>query len=79
MYRALKTFYLISKYLFYNKRRKIVNYFVLILESHRANIKNIIKVFVKLIRKIDRNVRITINKEIKIICIFIIVFLEDLS
>ncbi len=78
IYQALKIFYLIPEYLFYNKKRKIVNCFVLILEPHKTNIENIVKVFVKSIRKINRNIKITINKEIKIVCVFVIAFLEDL-
>ena len=79
MYRALKTFYLISRFLFYNKRRKIINYFVLTLRSHRANIKNVVKVFAKSTKEINQDIKIIINRESKIICVFVITFLEDLS
>ncbi len=79
IYRALKAFYLIPEYLFYNKRRKTINCFVLILKSHRTNIENVIKVFAKSIKDTNRDVKITINKKIKLICACIITFLRDLS
>ena len=50
MYRALKTFYFISIYLFYEKRRKIVNVFILILNLYDINLKTIVKTFNKIIK-----------------------------
>ena len=50
MYRAFKAFYFISIYLFYEKRRKIINVFILILNSYDVNLKTIIKVFNKIIK-----------------------------
>ena len=48
IYRILKTFYFISIYLSYEKRRKIINIFTLILNSHDVNLKTIMKIFIDL-------------------------------
>ena len=50
MYYALKTFYLILIYLSYEKRHKIINIFILILNPHDINLKTIMKIFNKIIK-----------------------------
>ena len=50
IYRTLKIFYFILIYLSYKEKRKIINIFILILESYKANFINVIKAFRKLIR-----------------------------
>ena len=62
MYRALKAFYLIFVYLNYQERRKLANIFILLLSSHGVKIENVIKVFSKLIRKLDNGVNFDINE-----------------
>ena len=50
MYHILKTFYFILICFSYEKRRKIVNVFILILNSHDVNLKTVVKVFDKIIK-----------------------------
>ena len=77
--RALKIFYLISVCLSYKKRRKIVNVFTLIVESHDVNLKNIVEVFDRTVRQLNRDQSIEINKENEIVCAFTMTFLSDMS
>ena len=79
MYRALKTFYLIFIYLTYKKRRKLVNVFTLSLKSYKTKLSDVVKVFVKFIQKLDRETQLKINDNLKIVCVFIITFLNDMS
>ena len=79
MYRALKVFYLILIYLIYEKRRKLINIFILILNSYNIKLEEVIKVFYKFIRELDPEILLNINKEIITIYIFIIIFLDDIS
>ena len=78
MYRALKTFYFISTYLFYKKRRKIVNIFTLTLNPHEINFDEMIKFFNKHLRQLNYEINLIINAEFYMICAFIIVFLNDM-
>ena len=79
MYRALKTFYLISACLTYKKRRKLANVFTLSLKSHKAKLDDIVKVFVKPIQKLDRGTQLEVNDNLKTVCVFAITFLGDMS
>ena len=49
IYKALKVFYLIFIYLNYEKRKKFVNVFTLILKSYNVKLNNIMKIFIKFI------------------------------
>ena len=57
----------------------MTNVFTLTLSSHDANVQDVIKVFNKSIRQLDRDVELVVNKERKIVCVFIMIFLEDMS
>ena len=63
MYRILKTFYLISICLNYNERRKFANVFIFFLKSHDVKLDNMIKIFYKLIQKLNRDVKLKIDKK----------------
>ena len=67
IYRALKAFYLIFAYLNYLEKRKFINIFILLLNLYEIKIEKIIKVFNKLIRILNSEVNLNINKNIKII------------
>ena len=80
MYRVLKTFYLISTCLIYENRRKVINVFTLILNSHETKILNVMKVFFKLIRQFDRELKnMKIDEEKTSMCAFIMSFISDMS
>ena len=79
MYRALKAFYLISICLTYKKRRKLANMFILSLRSHRTELNDVIKAFVKPIQKLNRGTQLKVNDNLKIVCAFAITFLDDMS
>ena len=79
IYCVLKTFYFISTCLSYKKRRKIVNVFTLILNSHEINFDEIMKFFNKHFRQLNRKMNLIINATSHIMCAFIIVFLNDMS
>ena len=79
IYRALKIFYLISVCLSYVERRKMTNVFTLTLSFHDANVQDVMKVFSKSIRQLDRDVELVVNKERKIVCAFTMIFFEDMS
>ena len=78
IYRALKAFYLISTYLTYKKRRKLANVFTLSLRSHRAGLGDVVKAFVKLIQKLDRETQLKVNGNLETVCAFAITFLDDM-
>jgi len=63
MYRILKKIYFISIYFSYNKRRKLINVFTLILEFYKTTFYDVIEVFRKLITNLDNNLKIKINEE----------------
>jgi len=76
IYYILKIFYIIFDYFLYFKRKKLVNIFILILESYKVNIKNIIEIFSKFICKLNSKLLIKINKKEKFIYIYCIFFLK---
>ena len=80
MYRALKAFYLISTCLIYEDRRKVINVFTLILSFHEAKILNVVKVFFRLIRQLDRELEnMKIDEEKTSVCAFIMSLIGDMS
>ena len=60
MYRVLKAFYLISIYLNYNERRKLMNVFIFSLNLYDIKLDNVIKVFYKFIQKLNRDIKMKI-------------------
>ena len=78
IYRVFKTFYFISTYLFYKKRRKIVNVFTLTLNFYNVNFDEMIKFFDKHLRQLNCKMNLIINAKFHIMCAFIIVFLNDM-
>ena len=78
MYKALKIFYLIFIYLIYKKRRKLVNVFTLILKSHEIKLNDIVKAFVKFIQQLNRETKLKINDNMKTMCVFVIIFLNNI-
>ena len=50
MYKFFKIFYLILTCLLYKNRKKIVNNFILIFESHEINMRNVVNFIDKLIQ-----------------------------
>lgn len=78
IYCILKVFYLILAYFSYKKRKKLANIFILILDSYKVAFYNIIKVFCKLIKKLDISIEIKINNKRKIVYVSIIVFLNNI-
>ena len=77
-YRALKIFYWIPANLLYNKKRKIANNFILSLGPYRAAIKNIILVFLKPVKELDRGTFLYINGIYTKIYIFTILLTGDI-
>ena len=74
MYKFFKFFYLISTYLFYKNRKKIVNNFILTFESHDVNIKNIVNVFRKFIQQLNTCTKMKIYDNMKKIYVFNMIF-----
>ena len=79
MYRALKAFYFIFVCLFYFKRKKMINIFILTLKSHEIQLKNVIEVFRKSLKKLNTKLKMNINDQDHIICAFVIAFLKNMS
>lgn len=79
IYRALKKINLIFAYLLYKKRKKFVNIFISILNSHEIKLNNMIKIFVEFIQKLNCEMKLKINNNIKSIYVFIITFLKNIS
>ena len=65
MYKFFKIFYLISICLFYKNRKKIVNNFILIFESHEINMRNVVDFIRKLIQQLNEYMKMKINDVIK--------------
>ena len=78
IYKVLKFFYLIFIYLNYNERRKIINVFTLILKSYNAKLNNVVKVFIKFIENLNREMKLKINDNIKTIWAFNITFFKNI-
>ena len=78
IYRILKGFYFILAYLSYEEWRKIINIFILILSFHGVDIKAVIEAFNKSIKEINRDLKITVNKEIEKLYAFNIIFFSDI-
>ena len=79
MYRFLKIFYLIFVNFLYKKRRILINVFIVILNSHDAHFKNVIEIFDKTIRTLNRDQNLNINEKQTTICVFIMIFLKNMS
>ena len=79
MYRFLKIFYLIFVNFLYKKRRILINVFIVILNSHDAHFKNVIEIFDKTIRTLNRDQNLNINEKQTTICVFIMTFLKNMS
>ena len=78
MYKTLKAFYFILINLFYEKRRKLINVFILILKFYNAKIKNVIIVFIKVIKQLNRGVNFIINNNVDFVCFFLIEIIENM-
>ena len=78
MYRTLKTFYFISNNLFYNKRRKIVNVFILILKSYDVVLKNVVDAFAKFIKILNKKIDLYINNQKQKMCAFVFDLIKNL-
>ena len=79
MYRSLKAFYLIFANLSYEKRRKIVNVFTLTLESHDVALEDVVKIFFRDIRQLNRNFALSVNDIETEICSFVMRLIDDMS
>ena len=79
MYRVLKTFYFILACLFYSERRKMINVFILTLRFHEIQLKEVVEVFRKFLKKLNTELKININDQDHIIYTFVITFLKDMS
>ena len=79
IYKVLKTFYLIFIYLNYNERRKLANVFTLTLKSYNAKLNNVMKAFIRFIQNLNREMKLKINDNIKVICTFDITFFKNIS
>ena len=79
MYRSLKAFYLIFANLSYEKRRKIINVFTLTLESHDVVFENVVKVFFKDIKQLNRDFALFVNDIETEICFFVMKLIDDMS
>ena len=79
MYRFLKIFCLIFSNLFYEKRRKLTNVFILIFDFHDAILNNVVNFFFKFIRKFNRNFNIEINEKMIEMCSYIMILIDDMS
>ena len=78
MYRFLKAFYLIFANLSYEKRRKIVNVFTLTLEFHDVALEDVVKIFFKNIKQLNRDFALSVN-DIEIeICSFVMKLIDDM-
>ena len=78
MYKTLKKIYLISTNLIFYKRRKIINVFIFIFESHEIALKNVINIIAKFIRQLNKNIILNINDENTKICVFIFELINDM-
>ena len=78
IYRALKIVYLIFICLTYEHRRKITNVFILILNSHKANMQNVVEIIAKLIKKFDRDLKMKINEKLIFMCVFAMIFIDNM-
>ena len=79
IYCTLKTFYFILAYLFYFEQKKIINVFILTLKFYEIQLKDVVKVFRKLLKKLNIKLKININDQNHIVCAFVMTFLKDMS
>lgn len=78
IYRILKTFYIISVYLLYEKRREIANVFILMLKSYKIKINDIVEIFFKFIQKLNKKINSKINEYFESMCVFAMIFINDM-
>ena len=79
MYKVLKAFYLILTNLIFHERRKIINVFIFIFESHEVALKNMIDVIAKFIRQLNKNIILNINNKNQEICAFTFELIKNMS
>ena len=79
MYRALKAFYFIFACLFYFERRKMINVFILTLKSYETQLKDVVEVFRKSLKKLNIELKMNINDQDHIVCAFVMTFLKNMS
>ena len=79
MYCTLKAFYWISVNLSYEEWCKVTNIFTLSLKSHKTDIREIIKVFIKNINKLNIRYEMKINENTVTVIVFFIILIEDMS
>lgn len=78
MYRVLKNFYFIFVNFQYYERRKIVNIFIVILESYNIAFKNVVDTITKFIKQLNKNINLIINNQKIYVCVFILRFIENI-
>lgn len=78
MYKALKTFYILSACFSYDNRRKIANVFTLTLEPHGAKMNEDVDAIAKPIRQSDRSPKREIKGYSEFVCVFIMTFTGDM-
>ena len=79
MYCALKAFYFILACLFYFERRKMINVFTLTLKFHEIQLKDVVEVFRKFLKKLNTELKMNINDQDHIVCVFVMTFLKNMS
>ena len=78
MYCTLKAFYWISVNLSYKEQCKVTNIFTLSLRSHETDVREIVKVFIKNINKLNIRYEIKINENTVTVIVFFIILIEDI-
>lgn len=61
------------------ERNRRVNVFVLILRSHDLKFEDVINAIISNLKALNRDMKMSINEENTMICVFIYVFLDDIS
>ena len=77
-YRIFMKVYIIVAALIFKKRTRRINVFSFILESHDSNFADVIKV-IRFFVLLNENIKVLINEQKIFFCIFILIYIDDMS
>ena len=79
VYRSMMSVYIISTILSYRKRNRRANCLILILRLHEIKLDDVVEAFIETFAKLDKSLLMNIQKEKKIVCVYIKTFIENMS
>ena len=79
VYRSMMNVYIISATLNYRERNRRANCLILTLKSHEIKLDDVVEILIETLAKLDKSLLMNIQREKKIICVYIKVFIKNMS